>query len=866
MNRKIAILLSIGLILSNSQAISFAEENESDNYISNLSAMIQKYDTGDYFSTMSVTIGESNLTIDGEAIPIDESGSVAYVENGRTMMPVRGIAEAIGAEVSYDNDTQTVKVENEDTMIAMTIGEPEMQVNGQSIALLTAPEIKEERTMLPVRDVAEALDFEVKWQQDTQTATFTRTYQTKRVIVNSENADTTNAVDFFSAEGKTVIQFDNIEDAKTCVETNTNKGYIAEPDYIRSIQAITWGADDIGGDDYYMQTDYAADSSVVAVIDTGIDYGHEVFKNRITGGYDFFHNDNYCEDERGHGTLVASTVLDIAGKNPNIKIMPLKVFGAESNCLSSTVAVAIEYAVDNGADVINLSLGGQHRSEVEQDAIDYANSKNVVVVAAAGNEKLDLSVNDYSPGGLNGVITVSSVDKDYALSNFSNYGEGIIEFAAPGRNIKAANNGGGYTTASGTSMASPQVAGVYALAKAVHPNLLNDKITAALSNNAKKIGSTKYVGAGSIRINNLEQYLSKMYFDNIGASKITNTTAVIAGEIGYVGIIPETIGLKLNGQEVYSSSFKATKDNEMIFSYSLNSLTAGTNYEATIFTNQGGYILNTDVITFSTIGDSSSPAPTPNPEKSELRILPESYPSGTLEQGSKFNLSGRIKSNCHITDVRSYILDANKNIIQEASGWTTTATYVVENSKLDTGLKFEQLSSGTYYLKYYAEDETGNTVSWISDGFSVSDTNNELPDKNTVTATVLIPDSFENLSIRTGPSTNYEILGAMNHTEKCTVYTDKTQNGWYYVEYNGIEGYAAGNYIYLPSETKVGTVNIPSSWENLSIRTGPSTDYKILGFMLEGEKCTIFTDKTKNGWYFIEYNGIYGYASGNCID
>ena len=246
---------------------------------------------------------------------------------------------AIGAEVSYDNDTQTVKVENEDTMIAMTIGEPKMQVNGQSIALLTAPEIKEERTMLPVRDVAEALDCEVKWQQDTQTATFTRAYQTKRVIVNSENADTTNAVDFFSAEGKTVIQFDNIEDAKTCVETNTNKGYIAEPDYIRSIQAITWGADDIGGDDYYMQTDYAADSSVVAIIDTGIDYGHEVFKNRITGGYDFFHNDNYCEDERGHGTLVASTVLDIAGKNPNIKIMPLKVFGAENNCLSWFVKI-----------------------------------------------------------------------------------------------------------------------------------------------------------------------------------------------------------------------------------------------------------------------------------------------------------------------------------------------------------------------------------------------------------------------------------------------------------------------------------------------------------------------------------------------
>ena len=169
-------------------------------------------------------------------------------------------------------------------------------------------------------------------------------------------------------------------------------------------------------------------------------------------------------------------------------------------------------------------------------------------------------------------------------------------------------------------------------------------------------------------------------------------------------------------------------------------------------------------------------------------------------------------------------------------------------------------------MKYYAEDETGNTVSWISDAFSVSDVDNKLPDGDVVTATVLIPDSFENLSIRTGSSTNYEIIGSMNNTDKCKVYTDKTQNGWYYVEYNGIKGYAAGNYIYLPSETKIGTVNIPSSWDNLSIRTGASTDYQIIGSMNNGNKCTIFTDKAKNNWYFIEYNGIYGYASGNCID
>lgn len=841
-----------------------AENTKDETYVSQLSAMIQKYDTGDYFATMSVTIGEPNLVIDGIEVPIDESGSVAYVENGRTMMPVRGIAEAIGATVDYDSDSQTVTVETEETVIAMTIGENEMEVNGQSVMLLSAPEIKEERTMLPVRDVAEALDCEVEWQQETQTATFSRPYQTKRVVINSENANTENSVASFSAEGKTVVQFENVDDAKKCVAENEANGLKAEPDYIRSIQGMSWGCDMIGGDKYYSQTSYVGGSAIVAVIDSGIDYDHEIFKNRIVGGYDLFFNDNYCEDKMGHGTHVASTVLDIAGANTNIKIMPIKVFGDSGTASSLVIAEAIKYAADNGADVINLSLGGQHEGYWETEAINYANSKNVAVVAAAGNEKLDLAVNEYSPGGLNGVITVSAITQNKSLASFSNYGEGIVEFAAPGVSIKGAKAGGGYCNMGGTSMASPHVAGVYALAKATHPDISTDEITAALSKNANSLGNSRYYGTGIINASMLEQYLSNMYFTDLEVSSITQSNATISGEVGYKGLIPETIGIKIADKEIFTSNYKDNGNNEMYFSCNLNvdanyTLKAGTTYEAKIFTNQGGYVLNTSAVRFTTEGTPSDP----EPDKSELRILPEDYPQGNLQQGSSFDLSGRIKSNCHITDVRSYILDENKNVIQESSGWTTTATYVIENSKLDTGLKFENLSAGTYFLKYSASDESGSSVVWVSDAFTVVAQTSSNP---TETGVVLIPDSFENLSIRTGPSTSYELIGSMNHTAKCTVYTDKTQNGWYYVEYNGIKGYAAGNYIYLPSETKIGTVNIPSSWDNLSIRTGPSTSYKIIGSMNHGEKCTVFTDKTKNGWYYVEYNGIYGYASGNCID
>lgn len=884
MRKLLAIILVVLQLLL---CVNVNASDTKEDYVELLSEMIRKYDTDEYFSTMSVTIGEPNLLIDGESVPIDDTGSVAYVENGRTMMPVRGIAEAIGAEVSYEGETQTVKVENEDTVIALTIGDDEMRVNGEKVMLLSAPEIRDERTMLPVRDVAEALDCEVEWVQDTQTAIFTRDFQTKRIIIHSENAIVDGAVAQFSCEGKTVAQFDSIDDAKKCVEQNKSNGLVAEPDYIRTVDSLSWGVSTVGTEAYYSQTKYAVGSAVVAVIDTGIDYEHEMFSGRIYGGYDFYFNDGYCEDTQGHGTHVASTVIDVAGGNKNIKVMPLKVFGHEDSCASSTVAEAIKYATDNGANVINLSLGGQHRSEVEQEAIDYANSRNVTVVASAGNESIDMEHTEYSPGGLNGVITVSNVTQNLTLSGSSNYGYGVIEFGAPGTNIKGAKAGGGYCVKSGTSMAAPHVAGVYALVKSIHPNKTTDEITSALQKNATHKGNPKYFGAGIINADKLETYLSTMYYSDISVSNVTSGNAVVRGTVGYKGIIPQYIGVRLGTKDVYKIKYNANGNNEMNFVCDLNedadyTLKSGTTYKCCIFTIQGGQTRVTDEKSFKTDKVETAPEPTPEPEPepkpepvvSELRILPNSYPSGEIKEGSKYNLSGRIKSNYHITDVRSYILDSKKSVLQESNGWTTTATYVIENSQLDTGLKFEKLKPGSYYVRYSASDESGKSISWTSDRFNV--VANEpiepvppvapiVPVEPTEVGVVLIPDSFENLSIRTGPSTNYDIIGSMNHTVSCVVYTNKTQNGWYYIEYNGIKGYAAGNYIYLKSETKTGTVSIPSSWDNLSIRTGPSTSYKIVGSMNHGKKCTIYPDKAKNGWYYVLYKGIYGYASGNCI-
>lgn len=719
----ISLFICIAIICLSFNVVTFADDSKNE-FWQQVSEMINKYEEDDYFSVMSVKIGTSEIDIDGEIIPIDESNSVPYVENGRTMMPVRGLAEAIGADVSFDDEKQTVTVETEETMVLMTIGSDEMEVNGESVALLNAPQIVNDRTMLPVRDVAEALDCEVEWVQETETAVFTRPLQTKRVIAFSEDVKDADAVMSVSGEGMTIMQFASIDDTKDAIETLKSKGITAEPDYVRKTHAMSWGIADIGSKEYYNETDYASGSAVVAVVDTGVDLSHSYFKGKLVDGYDFYDNDSSPQDLQGHGTHVASTVLDVAGFNTNIKIMPIKVFGTGDSTYSSTIAQGIEYAADHGADVINLSLGGQHYSAYEQEAIDYAHRKNVAVVAAAGNEKLNLAHWEYSPGGLNHVITVSALTENGSLASFSNYGEGIVEFAAPGVNIKGAKLGGGYCTMGGTSMASPHVAGAYAIVKAVHPEASIEKITEALGKNARDKGNSSYFGYGYIKVNALEKHISHVFCDDEQIENIKDNSAILSGTIRYEGIIPEYVGARLgtsknNQTDVVKVRFSDMGNKTMNFRCELNSLKSGTKYYVCIFMKPGGLDYVSENIEFTTTGIPTQPEPVPDPSKSELRIIPEKYPTGDIKEGSSYGLSGRIKSNYHITEVRSYLLDSNYSILQESLGWTTTQTYVIEDSKLDTGLQFNKLGAGTYYLRYYAEDETGNSATWTSDAFRV---------------------------------------------------------------------------------------------------------------------------------------------------
>lgn len=260
---------------------------------------------------------------------------------------------------------------------------------------------------------------------------------------------------------------------------------------------------------------------------------------------------------------------------------------------------------------------------------------------------------------------------------------------------------------------------------------------------------------------------------------------------------------------------------------------------------------------------------------SSLSINLERYPV-TLKLGSSFGLRGSVTSNYNISSVRGYVTNSNGQTVLSSKD-TPNSTYMdIRYANLNEDLVFNNLSAGNYTMKVVAVDASGRTAEAAKD-FTVKANEayvDNSPNGDGVTGVVNIPSNWDNLSIRTGPSTNYQIVGSMNNGVRCTVYPNKTSNGWYYVNYNGIWGYASGRQINLSSSvsntqaqnTRIGIVNIPSDWDNLSIRTGPSTGYQIVGSMNHGVRCTVYPDKASNGWYYVEYNGVRGYAAGNRIN
>ncbi len=248
---------------------------------------------------------------------------------------------------------------------------------------------------------------------------------------------------------------------------------------------------------------------IVAVIDTGVDYTHpDLTANMWTNsgetagdgvdndgngviddifGADYVNNDGNPMDDNNHGTHVAGTIgatgnnaAGVVGVAWTTRIMAVKFLSASGSGSLSNAVKAINYAVSNGATILNNSWGGGGFSSSLEAAITGAKNAGAIFVAASGNSGLntDLSGNTNYPSGyaVDNVVAVASTTRTDALSSFSNYGATTVDLAAPGSSILSTTPNGTYSTFSGTSMATPHVAGALAVFWDAFPNLTYDEV------------------------------------------------------------------------------------------------------------------------------------------------------------------------------------------------------------------------------------------------------------------------------------------------------------------------------------------------------------------------------------------------------
>lgn len=247
----------------------------------------------------------------------------------------------------------------------------------------------------------------------------------------------------------------------------------------------------------YLKSKTYSDTVTVAVIDSGA-ADIEALKERTISGYDFADDDTDPSNDisfDSHGTFIASVIAK-ATKDLPVRIMPVRIL-ENKDVTADNLINGIKYAVDNGADILNISIGGELTdcSGIDE-AIRYADEHNAVVVVSAGNARKEIKT--YCPSHNESVITVSAVTKDNVFAKYSNYGD-TVDCCAPGDSVDGYDANGKYMTANGTSFSAAYISAGAAMIKLEHPEYTAEQIQDKIKSVCVDLGTEgkdKYYGYG----------------------------------------------------------------------------------------------------------------------------------------------------------------------------------------------------------------------------------------------------------------------------------------------------------------------------------------------------------------------------------
>lgn len=519
----------------------------------------------------------------------------------------------------------------------------------------------------------------------------------------------------------------------------------AEPDYVVHAFAqpndtfvdLQWGVNNTGQDirgtfgtvdadiDGFeaWDTRTSAAGVIVAIIDTGTQWDHpdlddniwsnpgEIAGNGIDDdnngyiddvrGWDFFSNDNNPTDSDGHGTHVAGTIgaegnngIGVAGVAWDVQIMPLRFIGQNGGSTSDAIA-ALNYAVDNGARISNNSWGGGGFSTALRDAIANAASQNHLFVAASGNDGVNTDNSPHYPSSYtqDNIISVAASDNRDGLANFSNYGSTSVDIGAPGVDIASTFNGDGYVWNSGTSMASPHVAGAAAILLAHNPtwsySQLRDRLLSTARATSSMNGTTATGG-----VLNLDAALAggggnpgnTAPTANIG-SPSNGSTFTEGNTISFSGSASDAEDGNIGGSLVWTSSLDGQIGTGS--SFSTSGLSVG-NHTITASVSDSGGLSDSDVVSITVESNASPPS------------APSSIGAADNNDGS-----ATISWNDNANDENGYTVQREK---QKRNGTWRSLTTVAT-----TGADVTQVtdSSGTGTFRYRVRAFNGaGTSSW----------------------------------------------------------------------------------------------------------------------------------------------------------
>ncbi|MEM8903873.1 MAG: S8 family peptidase [Actinomycetota bacterium] len=345
---------------------------------------------------------------------------------------------------------------------------------------------------------------------------------------------------------------------------------------------------------------------VVAVLDTGVDVSHPDLVDRIwvnsgetcgngvdddgngyvddCNGWDFTDGDGSIADTNGHGTHIAGTIaatadngIGIAGVAPRAQIMPVRISTGPSFGLAVTVR-AVDYAVANGADILNLSWGTRPGTPVNAypplaDAIERARQAGVVVMIAAGNNGVNIDSRPIIPASYphDNVVTVAASTNADQRASFSNWGPATVEVFAPGHHIMATMPGGGYDWMSGTSMATPVAAGVAALLKSVDPTAGYASIRDALLLGATEVPALASFTSTPGRVDAVDSASQLAPGISFGVTGLTEVRPDTPTTIGATPVIDPASGIDTSGTSVratlvidHQGAVRSVTDHEIV--------------------------------------------------------------------------------------------------------------------------------------------------------------------------------------------------------------------------------------------------------------------------------------------------------------